>query len=215
MLRLRFVALALLLFAQSASASTIWTFDLPATGIPSQGPPYPTVATLTLTQTAEGVQFVLDPNQASPGFSSSSFIERLDYVYSGPALSDGDLRYDGGAPAELSFVSSPNNVDGGYQADNFHIVVQFPSKNDPDRFAPGDTSTWTVLGAQLSDFTLTFATANNKPAPIHGVLSVTAYALPGVRPTPSNWVAGVPEPSLGLLLGLGLLGLVAARRRAA
>jgi threonine dehydrogenase-like Zn-dependent dehydrogenase len=75
-----------------------------------------------------------------------------------------------------------------------------------------------VLGAQLSDFSVTFATANNKPSPIAGVLSVTAYALPDPKPTPSNWVAGaaaVPEPGLAWLLGCGLVGIAAARRKRA
>lgn len=201
-----------LLAAPAAFAATIWTFDLPATAIASQNPPYPTVATLTLTQTADGVQFVLDPNESSPGFADGSFIERLDYVYGGLGLTANDFRQDAGAPGTFQFESNPNNMDSGYQADAFHIVVDFPSKNDPGRFDPTDTSTWTVLGTTLADFTGSFATANSKPSPIYGVLSVTAYSLPEVQPTPSNWVAPVPEPSLGALLGVGLAALWARRR---
>jgi hypothetical protein len=179
MLRLPLLALLSVLFlGQTAAAVTIWSFDLPATGVPSLNPPYPTVATLTLTQTADGVQFVLDPNEGSPGFADHSFIERIDYVYAGSALSDGDFRHDAGAPAEFSFLSNPNNVDAGYKADVFHIVVDFPSKNDPDRFNPGDTSTWTVLGTSLSDFDGTFASANNKATPIHGVLRARTAGAP-------------------------------------
>ena len=202
-----------LVVAPAAFAATIWAFNLPATALASQNPPYPTVATLTLTQTADGVQFLLDPNEASPGFSDASFIERLDYVYSGVELDSSDFRQDGGAPGEFSFEDNPNNMDAGYKANDFHIVVDFPSKNDPDRFEPGDTSTWTVLGATLADFTNTFATANSKPSPINGVISVSSYSLPGVNPTPSNWVNGVPEPHLAVLLGIGLAALYARRRR--
>jgi PEP-CTERM motif len=217
MLRLLLVPLGLLLCAQTAGAATIWSFDLPATGLPSLNPPYATVATLTLTETADGVQFVLDPNESSPGFADQSFVERLDIAYAGPELGAGDFRNDGGAPASFSFEDNPNNMDAGYKAETFHIIVDFPSKNDPDRLSPSDTSTWTVLGVDLSDFTTTFATANNKPSAIQAVISVTAYSLPDPKPTPSNWVtlapAVVPEPGTAVLLGLGLAGLFLAGRR--
>ena len=98
-------------------------------------------------------------------------------------------------------------MEAGYAANDFRIIVDFPSKNDPDRLEPGDASTWTVLGATLVDFTGTFATANSKPSPISAVLSVTGYSLPDQTPTPSNWVAGVPEPRLIALLGLGIAAL--------
>jgi hypothetical protein len=198
--------------ANPASAVTIWTFDLPATALPSQNPPYPVVATLTLTQTVDGVQFVLDPNEASPGFADQSFIERIDFVYNGPELDDADFRNDDGAIDDFEFEDNPNNMDAGYQADVFHIIVNFPSKNDPNRFNPDETRTWTILGATEAQFA-SFATANNKPSPITGVISVTAYSLENEQPTPSNWVAGVPEPGTALLLTSGLVGLAVSGSR--
>jgi hypothetical protein len=106
-------------------------------------------------------------------------------------------------------------MDSGYDAETFHIIVSFAMKNDPDRFDPDETSTWTILGTTLADFE-SFATAKNKPSPVQGVLSVNKYALPDVKPTSSNWVAGapsVPEPRLAALLALGLGALAWLRRR--
>ncbi len=184
-------------------------FDLPATAIASQSPPYSNVATLTLTQTADGVQFVLDPNQASPGFSRCSVIQRLDFVYAGPALDASDFRNDAGVAGIFQFESNPHDMDAGYTADVFHIVVDFPSKHG-HRFDPADTSTWTILGATLADFS-SFATASAKPSPVFGVISVSGYSLPGQHPTPSSWVAVVPEPGTAWLLAAGLGGLALGR----
>src|SRR5262245_20673047 len=91
--------------APAAFAATIWTFDLPATGLGSQNPPYPVVATITLTQTAQGVQFVVDPNENSPGFAAQSFVERLDLVYTGAPLNDASFVVDSGPPADFTFDS--------------------------------------------------------------------------------------------------------------
>lgn len=187
-------------------------FTLPATALPSQDPPYPVVATLMLVQTAEGVQFTLEPNEASPGFGTSSFVGRLDIAYAGDPLDAADFLHVSGTEGAFSFESNPNNMDAGYTAQTSHIVVDFPSVA-PDRLEPGGSSTWTVLGATLADFAGTFATANNKPSAIYSVISVTSYSLPDQRPTPSNWVALVPEPGTALLLLLGVGGLAVSGRR--
>lgn len=203
-------------FAAPGMAAT-WTFDLPATGLESISAPYPNIATLTLTDVAGGTQFVLDPNEANPGYSLDtpvSVISRLDYVYSGPALTDVSFQYDSGAAIQsFSYLTNPNNVDAGYLAADEHIVVDF-FNNPQDAFQVTETSTWTVLGATVDDFVNTYATANNKPSPIFGVISINPFSNPDQTPNTSNWVAEIPEPETYamLLAGLGMLGFVGKRR---
>jgi hypothetical protein len=65
-------------------------------------------------------------------------------------------------------------------------------------------------GLSTASFLGLFATANNKPSPIFGVISIGAYSLDGLKPTPNNWVAettAVPIPAAAWLFGSALLGL--------
>lgn len=224
-------------FADPIGSSATWLFDLPSTAVASQNPPYPLVATLTLTQTAAGVEFSLAPNWSSPGYNPGvSFVEGIDYVYMGPALTGGtpgapppstigNFRWDAGAAIkDFSYETNQNNMDSGYKTNDQHIHVTFGDKNDPLRFDDNFTSTeWTVLNVDpsnlvsLSDFTGTYAESNSKPTPTRGVISVTSYSLPDPKPTPSNWVTSpgvsVPEPSTMLLVGSGLIGLLGFRKK--
>ena len=208
-------AIASVLLGASAAGATTFTFGLPSKGNASQGTPYPSVATLTLSQTADGVQFMLDPNESSPGFKSKSFIKRLDFVYAGSALDKSDFRNDGGVSGRFSLKRERSGMDAGFRADASHIVVTFPKK---PRFAAGDTSIWTILGTTLDDFA-SFATTKKKPDQIFSVISVSGYSLAGPQKSAgANWVAAaVPEPGTAALLfaGLGGLGILGRRKAVA
>lgn len=214
--------------AFAAPTSVTWTFDLPSTSTASQTPPYPPVATLQLTQVGSDVQFVLDPNEASPGVVGDplhSYVDKIDFVYSGAALTGSNFAYASGAPVQsFSYLTNPNTIDSGYTAQDQHILVDFfdnaPTQGGTDqRFSFNDLSSWTVKNVTLANFTSTFATSGPKPSPISGVISVSPYALTSIHPTPSNWVAGVgaspvPEPeTYGMLMaGVGLLGFMVRRK---
>jgi hypothetical protein len=195
----------------AAAGATTFSFGLPGTGLPSQTTSYLNVATLTLTQTADGVQFVLDPNESNPGFGSKSSIKRLDFVYAGAILDQNDFRIDDGVSGRFSFQRKHPGMDAGYRANDFHITVKFPSKSK-NRFDPSETSTWTILGTTLDDFA-SFATAKNKPDPVFSVISLSGYFLRNAKPSSSNWVAPVPEPGTAALLLVGLGGLAAVGRQ--
>ena len=189
-----------------------WSFDLPSTAVASQNPPYPSVATLLLVETADGVQFTLTPTWNDPPtgrFGTASEIERLDYVFDNGSnanlidftptypgtLSNASFRWDSGAPVKsFDYKATPQNMDSGYSAQDNQIIIDFFSKNnDPDANRFDTTfvnSVWTVLGRDLIDFTGTFATHNSHPSPTQGIISVTAYSLEDPKPTPSNWVTG-------------------------
>jgi hypothetical protein len=118
------------------------------------------------------------------------------------------------------YDGSPDGMDAGY--DSAQNALQFDWFSTPAsgglRFDATETSTWQLLGTgvDITDFTSAFATANAKPSPIFGVISVTAYNLVGLHPTPSNWVTGqIPEPETYALMlaGLGAIWFMFRRRR--
>ena len=225
------VALATALLAPAAQGAigdtATWTFNLQATGLPSTQAIDPPVAVLTGTELASGVQFFLNPDETSGGYAgnpTTSFIERLTIVYSGtPALADGAFTNGAGVNVVSMKVGPPPPLDAGYAIGPGYQTLTFdwcsaPNQQSCHLNAEG-TSTWTVGGAgtTLADFLPPVqGEANNKPSPIFGVISVTAFDQHGGGSTPSNWVAlQVPEPETYALMlaGLGLVGFVASRRR--
>jgi len=197
------------------AAPVVWTFNLPATAVASQSPPYPSVATLSLTQVGSDVQFLLDPNELNTGASpaTNTFVHSIDFVYTGAVLTAASFAHNAGALIEqFSYETNQNTLDAGYTTQDQHVQVDFFSKNNDGsaRFDFTETSTWTIKNVSLTNFTTTFATSGPKPSPIYGVIS-----LGGFSGNSSNWVAAVPEPETYgmMLMGLGLVGFAVRRRK--
>lgn len=200
----------------ATAAPVVWTFNLPSTATASQTPPYPAVATLSLSQVGSDVQFFLDPNELNSGVlpdATDSFVHQVDFVYKGAALTAGSFTYNSGALIDsFSYETNQTNMDAGYKTQDQHIKIDFFTKNNDGnkRFDFTETSTWTIAGVSLTDFTTTYATSGPKPSPIYGVISVSPF-----RGDSSNWVTAVPEPEtyVMMMMGLGLMGLVVRRRK--
>lgn len=221
------LSLGLSLSISAQAATVVWDFNLPATSTSSQNPPYPSVATLTLTDTVDGVQFTLDPNEANPGYEANSTVNSLNIIFSGSAdLSSMTYRWDSGPVADAESFgnnndplvavvpppSSASNMDSGYTSDDGQLRLSW---DNPD-FNVTAISVWTILGTTISDDFTGFATHNSNPSPSFGIFSVSPISLPDLSPTPSNWVTGpapVPVPAALWLFASGLIGLGAVRRR--
>ena len=221
------IAFLILLVGTPAKAATVtWDFNLPATGNPSVDPPYPSVATLTLVDTVDGVQFTLDPNEVHPGYGLNSTVDALNIAFTGPDnLASSAYQSDSGPVADatsfsntyVAIVPAPANaanMDTGYTSADGQLKLTW---RNPD-FDVNDISVWTILGTTIDLNFSILATANNKPSPTFGIFSVSRLSqFPGGPvPNPSNWVTGpspVPVPAAFWLFGTALIGFIGFSRR--
>jgi hypothetical protein len=186
-------------------------FDTPAIGNAAQNPPYVPVATVSLLETAAGVQFTLDPNELNTGYQSNAFINQLFYTFTGSQTLTGASfanllpSVQGTSAAVDSFTVVNSGTEAGYNP--LTIQVQWSNSNANGglaRLEPNETSSWLVSGTTIADFGAV-AVANNKPSPVFGVLSIQGFSGDS-----SNWVAQVPEPETYAAMLVGLM-LVAGR----
>lgn len=186
------------LFAAPASAEVIFYFD---TGIdagnpdPSGTPPWATLTindsgvdtvTMTITHVAD----------ADPGQFLRTLLLNIS-GFSGPySASSGDAGF-----SSASFGEDSQNP-GGYD-----MQVSFASAG-ADRVTAGESVTWTVSGAGLTENSFLSLAANDG---LYGRLHIQ-----GIDDEYSQWVTAnpVPEPASIAALGIGALGLLRRRKKA-
>jgi hypothetical protein len=220
---------AVLMTAPLAASALVIDINTYLTG--GSGGSNVTVATLTLTQNGNSVDFRFENSIGSLGtIANNAFISGLLFSYDGSPLleSSSFWNFAGTQQAPEKININPKGVDAGY---DFYLDLDYPTsnKNPALRFTDGEYSTWTVSAADgvsavlVSDFT-TLVTANgngnDKPASlamvhIQGVEGAGTDSLKyvGSEAVPPQEDPGtVPEPATLALLGLGMASLAWMRK---
>lgn len=135
----------------------------------------------------------------------------------------GETDWDTSASGSVTITQGANRDKGaggeGMQADGdgiYNLLVEFASGESDNRFIGGETISIVVTGSGISasDFIYIAATGGGN-GPFY---SASHVGSTGTTNADSDWLGAgspVPEPGTLVLLGLGLAGLGARRRRSA
>lgn len=184
----------------TAQASTFYFGDFATGGIaPPDVPASDIFATLDLVQDGSDVVFTLTYLVGSP-FGDSSKLEGLWMNTTADATAMGAATYISGG-VNIFMTNQGNDLPMGFGAGYvFDYAVDFRNSAN-DNLAPGESVTFSIANAQVENFI--------------PVMGVHILGLPGGESV--KYINAVPEAETWamMLAGLGLVGFLSHRRRAA
>jgi hypothetical protein len=206
----KFLLAMLLVFGLSASASgAILTYNL-SVEFSGAYSPDGNAPWLTATFDDEGTSGSVYLTLSASGLTETEYVAEWYFNVEPYVVLDFG---DGYISANGSFADPDISQSfNAYMADgdgHFDILFKFATAPPADRFTAGDSVVYLITGQDLTAYSF-FALsqgAGNSPDGLY-----TAAQIRSINTEDSGWIT-VPIPPAALLLGSGLLGLIALRRR--